>query len=423
MVEASSIQTQSGVSVIGVLKRVSFFSHLGRQQLVHLAKAGHISSAKPDEVVVREGEPANSMYVILDGQVRVYKSDQDQKQIEIAKLGAGSFFGELALLEQGTRSATVACITSCEFFILDQPSFLGLLEITDANVIHRLFTILAERVRDTSERVFREELSRQMLQAKMEIERLRALSQMVAGVAHEINTPLGIINTAAGMIEKRLQIPGFEGALAEDKQLTRAYGEMVEASQLIQGNITRAHRLVQDFKKISVNQLTDNKETIDLVELVQSIVDLFKINAKQAQLEISIADQLGDDRVWSGYPGFLTQVLLNLFTNIERYAYPDSKGGRIEITLSQSQESKEPRFVLQVRDFGQGIPAENLSRVFDPFFTTGRGKGGSGLGMAIVHNIVTSALHGTIAITSEVGQGTTVVIELPQTVPDVAKST
>src|SRR5687767_8080131 len=93
------IQTQSGVSVVGILKRVPFFSHLPREQLVQLARAGHINIAMADEVVVTEGDEADSMYVILNGQVRVYKSDQDGTQIEIAKLSNGSFFGELALLD------------------------------------------------------------------------------------------------------------------------------------------------------------------------------------------------------------------------------------------------------------------------------------------------------------------------------------
>lgn len=419
----AAIQTQSGVRIVIVLGRVPFFSHLSDSQLEQLASQGRISEAMPDEIIVREADPADSMYVILSGEVRVYKSDPDGTQIEIATLTTGSFFGEQALLEQGVRSATVSCITPCEFFILDQPSFLNLLALTDANVIHRLFTTLAERVRDTTERVFREELQRQTLEAKMEIERLRALSQMVAGVAHELNTPLGIVNTAANMIEKRITNPMLAEALTTDKQLKRSYDDMVEAAQLIQRNISRAHRLVQDFKKISVNQLTDHRETVNLTDLVQSIVDLFKINAKQAKLDISLADQLGDQRAWVGYPGFLSQVLLNLLTNIERYAYPNSTGGRIELTLAHSQQGSDPRLTLTVRDFGAGIPAENLPRVFDPFFTTGRGKGGSGLGMAIVHNIVTSALHGEIAITSEVDQGTAITIWLPTIVPDMAKPT
>lgn len=415
----ATTRTEDAASIAGILKGVPFLSHLPEDQLALLAEGGQVETCQPGEVVVSEGEQANSMYVILEGEVRVYKSDPGGAEINLAQLAAGSFFGELALLDQGARSATVACLTPCRFFILDHPSFLHLLAVSDSSVIHRLFATLAHRVRDTSERFFREELARQTLEAKMEIDRLRSLSQMVAGVAHEINTPLGIINTAANMIEKRVRAEEVAAALNADPRLKRSYDEMVEASGLIQGNIARAHRLVQDFKKISVNQLTDHKEAVNLPELVASIVDLFKINARQSRLELRIASDLPEgSRVWVGYPGYLTQVLMNLLTNVERYAYPDGKGGPIDITIKQRPEGKDPGFIVAVRDQGQGIPADHLPRVFDPFFTTGRSRGGTGLGMAIVHNIVTSALGGEVAITSEVGQGTTVTLDLPHTAPE-----
>jgi signal transduction histidine kinase len=274
-------------------------------------------------------------------------------------------------------------------------------------------------VNDTSEKFFREELARQTLEAKMEIERLRTLSQMVAGVAHELNTPLGIINTATNMIERRVSMKEVAAALAPDKKTNEAYDEILEASKLIQGNISRASRLVQDFKKISVNQLTDRKETVNLAELVQSIIDLYKINAREAKLSISVVNQLETGKAgWAGYPGYLNQVMMNLLSNIERYAYPKGKGGPIEVTLKEQELRKEPGFALSVRDEGVGIAPENLAHIFDPFFTTGRSIGGSGLGMAIVHNIVTAALHGDISIASEVDKGATVTVRFPKEIPE-----
>jgi signal transduction histidine kinase len=411
------------MSIAQILKDIPFFSHLSGQELEQVAEHGQVETHQPGEIVVREGSAATSMYVILNGRVRIYKSDEDGTQIDIAMLESGNFFGELALLDQGSRSATVACLTPCQFFILDQPSFLNLLALSNSSMIHRMFAILAQRVRDTSERVFREEHAHQMMAANMELERLRSLSQMVAGVAHEINTPLGTINAAAGMIATRLNNQTVANLLAADQKANRLWGEIMEASQLIQSSIARAHRLVQDFKKISVQQLTDVRERTDLPELVRSIVDLFKITAKKARLEITLHNALAPDRgIWDGYPGYLTQVLLNLLANVERYAYSDDKGGPIDITLKERTNGKSPGFVVTVRDQGQGIPAENLPRVFDPFFTTGRAKGGSGLGLAIVYNIITSALHGEISIDSEVGTGTTVTLDLPQRVPDASAS-
>ncbi|MCW5868614.1 MAG: HAMP domain-containing histidine kinase [Candidatus Eremiobacteraeota bacterium] len=110
-----------------------------------------------------------------------------------------------------------------------------------------------------------------------------------------------------------------------------------------------------------------------------------------------------------GYPGSLSQVLLNLLSNAQRYAYPE-QSGEVKIGLSADQSS----YCVTVRDFGP----RNLRRAFEPFFTTGRGKGGSGLGLSIVHTIVTAHLKGTISLDSRPGEGTTVSLSLPREVPE-----
>jgi signal transduction histidine kinase len=120
---------------------------------------------------------------------------------------------------------------------------------------------------------------------------------------------------------------------------------------------------------------------------------------------------------WVGYRGYLTQVLLNLLTNAARYAYPGGAGGAVEIEIAAAGGGEEGAFAITVRDFGQGIAPEALPRVFEPFFTTGRGRGGSGLGMAIVHNVVTSALRGRVEVDAAPGRGTAVTVTVPQTVP------
>ncbi len=110
--------------------------------------------------------------------------------------------------------------------------------------------------------------------------------------------------------------------------------DMLEAADLTTRNIARAHTLVQNFKKISVNQITDTLETVNLPQTVAETVDLFKIQARQAKLEIEIKNTLAEaNQVWVGYPGYLTQVLLNLLSNVERYAYPDGGGGRLQLLL------------------------------------------------------------------------------------------
>ena len=239
--------------------------------------------------------------------------------------------------------------------------------------------------------------------AESELARHRSVAQMVAGVAHEINTPLGIINTAADLMMQRLSSGEI---VVEDLQ---------EAGSLIARNVSRAHKLVQDFKKVSVNQITDVRENVSLSDVVTETAGLFKVTARQSRMDVSIVNNLPDQRgEWTGYAGSLSQVLLNLLSNVQRYAYAEGAGGRVEIILS----AENGTYGIVVRDFGNGIPPENLPRIFDPFFTTGRGKGGSGLGMSIVYNIVTVHLHGTISIDSKLGEGTTVTIRVPVIVPE-----
>ena len=133
--------------------------------------------------------------------------------------------------------------------------------------------------------------------------------------------------------------------------------------------------------------------TCVLFAVVQETVGLFQINARQAALGIEIRDHLGaEEKLWKGYPGYLSQIIMNLLTNIERYAYPEGTGGKVKVEIWADGEGQEPPFVLCVKDFGRGIPQESFSQIFEPFVTTGRDKGGTGLGLAIVYNLVTEAL-------------------------------
>mgnify|MGYP000863747357 FL=1 len=256
-----------------------------------------------------------------------------------------------------------------------------------------------------------------LVRAESENARHRSVAQMVAGVAHEINTPLGVINTAASLLTRWLAEPVMV-TLAKTADGQMMAEDLAEAAGLITRNAHRAHKLVQDFKKVSVNQITDVRETTSLAETIEETVNLFRATARQSPMQVLFSNTLPQPRgEWTGYPGSLSQVLLNLLSNAQRYAYPIGAGGRVEIELSANPQGMPEGYRITVRDFGQGIPPENLPRIFEPFFTTGRGQGGSGLGMSIVHTIVTAHMKGTIAITSTLGEGTTVTMHLPVAVP------
>lgn len=403
-----------------VLQKVPLFSQLPDALLDELVQSGQTLHLAPDKVVCHEGDETDAMYVILDGRVQVYKTDEDGNRVDIGVLAPGDFFGEMALLDSQPRSATVSCLAPCHLFMLEKGAFLALL--TNPQTQQMAFSILSalvKRFRLFMEKYFEEELTRRMLQAEAEAERHRSLAQMVAGVAHELNTPLGIVNTAVDMIAKRVRSDALSLPLRDEKAAVRTLDEVKEAADLACRNMSRAHKLVQNFKKISVRQLTDTRETIDLAALVRDILELFKINADQAKLDIKVYDNLpADQKNWTGYPGYLTQVLTNLLVNIEYHAYPDQTGGVIEIELKADNERDTAVFVLTIQDFGQGIAPNHLPQLFTPFFTTGRSRGGTGLGLAIVHNIVTEAFKGHIKVESAPSEGCKVTVVFPQKTPD-----
>jgi len=277
-------------------------------------------------------------------------------------------------------------------------------------LLARVGTHLAvDRLRRENERLIREE---------SELARHRSVAQMVAGVAHELNTPLGVVNTAANLIAQRLSAPALSGVAASSPAGQELVDDLAAACRLIERNITRAHKLVQDFKKVSVNQIADIRDCVILAEVIEETAHLFRVTARESRMDVVIVNALPDAGAeWTGYPGLLSQVLLNLLSNAQLYAYPGATGGRVEILIGLDPERAEERFQIAVRDTGAGIAPEHLPRIFDPFFTTGRGQGGSGLGMAIVHSIVTAQLQGSIIIESTVGHGTTVSLSIPRTVP------
>jgi signal transduction histidine kinase len=406
------------MSIQSILRKVPLFKMLPAQSLEKLVQQGHILSFVAGQVVCEEGAEEDTMYVILDGRLRVFKQDESGNEVDLSVREQGEFFGEMALLDGEPRSATVTCITPCRLFMLERPVFLGLLLNEQTKTLSISFlAALVKRVRVASKRYFEEELAQRTLQAEMEAQRHRALAQMVAGVAHELNTPLGIVNTAVDMIEKRVQNEKLTAAVGDDKEAQAILTAMQEAARLASRNIERAHHLVQHFKKISVNQLTINRETADLPALVDDTLELFKINARQSKLEIIVQNNIpAGENTWQGFPGPLTQVLTNLLFNIEMYAYPDKMGGVIEIGLGVDKGREPGCFVLTVQDFGRGIAPDHLDQIFTPFFTTGRGKGGTGLGLAIVKNIVIDVLRGAISVESELNKGTIFMITFPQVI-------
>lgn len=386
--------------VASALRDVPFFNGMKDGDLSALARLGRTESAPARRVVFREGERANELYIVLEGSVEITRGG-----VRLAEAGRGTYLGELALIDAGVRSATAATREACTFFVLERGPFLELLSRSPQMLSH-LFTDLSAKIRESNEKFFREVLVRK----EAEIERHRGISEMVAGVAHEINTPIGIAHTAASLLTERLEGGTPDGS---------AWGDAQEAARLIQKNVARAARLVQSFKSLAANQATDPRIDVDLPDLINEAAELSGLDARRAGIRVTVEHRLpAAARRWTGYPGSLTQILLNLLQNAERHGFPNGGPGSIEIALSRNEET----FTLSVRDDGRGIDPSDLPRVFDPFYTTGRERGCTGLGLSIVRSIVTSILGGVVEIESAPGKGTCVRVAFPCSVPEKEKS-
>lgn len=281
-------------------------------------------------------------------------------------------------------------------------------------------TLLKARISATLEkkRLREQELSyiSKSIQTEAALERHRALTQAVAGVAHEINTPLGIVKTGLSIISNRLLLPDIQSLFKSNADHAELLQDMLESSDLTIKNIDIAHRLIENFKKIAVDQIIEHQETVNLSGLLKDAIDLFKISARQAKLDIKLdVSAVCHEQDWHGYPGYMTQIMMNFLQNIERYAYPSGIGGKVEIILSDRvNPNKQAEFILTIRDCGTGISPENKGKIFDPFFTTGRCKGGTGLGLAIVNNMVTVAMGGSVSVESETDFGTQFTVCFPK---------
>lgn len=249
------------------------------------------------------------------------------------------------------------------------------------------------------------------ISAEVEAQKHRSITDMVVGMAHELNTPLGIIKTAVGIISEAAR---SEVLLSiEDHEVQEELDSVVGATELIDGHTTRMGRLIEAFKKLSASQMTEAIVDVDLLELLQEIAEVMV--STDDRLQVQVACELDAmDRQWLGQPDHLTQVITALLANVTEHAYPVGSD-TFPVKLTLERDDSRDCFVIGVRDFGIGMAHEQMLRIFDPFFTSKRGGGGAspGLGLSIVNNLVRAGLRGSIEVSSEVGNGTTFVVKVP----------
>lgn len=253
-------------------------------------------------------------------------------------------------------------------------------------------------------------------------EKMASLGQLVAGVAHEVNTPLGICVTSVSALKEK--IAELNHALIEEKltkkQLTSILNLFVEYEQIIERSLNKAVDLIRGFKSVAVEQHTDPKLNINLAQHVNDIVNTVKTLFKQKNYTISI--NVDPDFTLVTYPSAWNQILTNFLTNSHIHGFENRMDGEIAIDFQANEES----LVLIYQDDGKGISSDVKEKIYDPFVTTKRGLGGSGLGMNIVYNLVNTKLGGTIKmLDSEHGCCFVVKVPLqhPAQSPQITKGT
>lgn len=245
-------------------------------------------------------------------------------------------------------------------------------------------------------------------------EKLASLGQLVAGVAHEINTPLGIALTAASVQGEELRT--LQRKLAEHTLRTSdlsAYTETVsQASRLVEEHLARAAHLVRSFKQVSVDRSLDERRRFVLIDYLNDLIESLEIVWKRRPIKFLLSCQ--KDIVLDSYPGTLGQIITTFAQNALLHALDDGRPGRLELSVCSLQDDQVE---LVFADDGKGIAADDLSRVFEPFFTTRRADGMVGLGLHVVFNQVHARLGGRIEVTSVPGAGTRFTLVFPRTAP------
>jgi PAS domain S-box-containing protein len=248
----------------------------------------------------------------------------------------------------------------------------------------------------------------------IEAEKLAALGRLVAGVAHEVNNPVGISLTVASSLERKTAL--FAGEVARGDLRRSSLNDFLEASrdassQLV-ANLNRAAELITSFKQVAADRNYSDQRVFDLGDLTEQVVMSLRPGLRKHHLTLTVDCQ--PNLSMNSYPGPYGQVLTNLFLNAVAHAFPNGGPGAVDITV---RESGKDNVEIIFSDDGCGMSMDVRRRAFDPFFTTRRDQGGTGLGLHIVYSIVTSRLGGRLELDSEPGRGTRVQIILPRVAP------
>lgn len=240
--------------------------------------------------------------------------------------------------------------------------------------------------------------------------KMAALGELVAGVAHEINTPVGVGVTAASFLEGKTREfhKLYNAGELKRSELENYLTTVQEVSSSILINMERAAELISSFKQVAVDQSSENRRCFNLKEYLDEILLSLSPRYKKTGHLVQVACE--PDIELNSFPGAFSQILSNLIMNSLTHGFKGLESRAIDIDI----RCKEGQVIFVYRDNGQGMDEQQREKIFDPFFTTMRGQGGTGLGMSIVFNLVTQTLKGNMHLETEIGQGVTFTMTFPR---------
>ena len=247
----------------------------------------------------------------------------------------------------------------------------------------------------------------------IESEKLAALGGLVAGIAHEVNTPLGIAVTATSVIKDLTEEANkaFNEQTLTTEQFQSLMSRLSDSGTMLEHNLNRAAKLIRDFKQTAVDQVSESRSQFNIHQTLDALVASLHPETRKVPV-VPVLE--GDPSLtMNSLPGVLTQVISNLIMNSVNHAF--EIGTLAEISIQFRQENEY--IIVEYKDNGCGVPSESQQKIFEPFYTTKRGSGGSGLGLNLVFNLVKQKLKGELQFESEIGKGVHFQLSLPQKLP------
>lgn len=244
----------------------------------------------------------------------------------------------------------------------------------------------------------------------VESERMASLGGLVAGIAHDVNTPLGVSVTAASFLQERLNNlkTDFEDKSLTSKNMASFIDEAEQTALLLLSNLERASDLIASFKQVAVDQTSETEREFVLGVYINEIIQSLKPSFKHTEHQINVS--CPDNLVVTCAPGAIAQIVTNMVVNSITHGFEGKAAGSVTLDVKEDGNN----VVIHYQDDGKGLSEEELSKLFDAFFTTKRGEGGSGLGTHIMYNLVTQSLHGHIEADSTLGNGLQYTIRFPK---------